>query len=100
MIWSGFFAGIAWVLIYNTIEAIRNFFDRGKVLRIIEDILIAIAFAVTTYSFMYVKCGGVVRGYNYISLIGGIATACIVHEKIMEKIYVRRAEKRAIGEKE
>ncbi len=100
MIWSGVFAGIVWVLIYNTIEVIRNFFDRGKVLRVIEDIFIAIAFAVTTYSFMYEKCDGVVRGYNYISLIGGVAMACILHEKIMEKIYVRRAKKRFLGEKE
>lgn len=98
MIWPGLVAGFVWVLLYNAIEAMRGFFERGILLRVVEDFIIAVVFAVSTYMFMYMKCDGVVRGYNYVSLAGGVATACIILEKIREMIYVRRAQKRAFGD--
>lgn len=98
MIWPGLFAGFVWVLLYNIIEAVRDFFERGILLRVVEDFIIAVVFAVSTYMFMYIRCDGVVRGYNYVSLVGGVAAACIILEKIREMIYIRRAQRRALGE--
>lgn len=94
MIWPGLVAGFLWVLVYNVIEAVRSFLERGLILRIIEDFIIAIVFAVSTYMFMYARCNGVVRGYNYVSLAGGVVVACIILEKIREMIYIRRVQKR------
>lgn len=66
----------------------------------LEDFVLAVIFAVTTYMFMFKTCGGLVRGYNYILLVLGVISACVLFSKVETALMVRRARKRKAEENE
>lgn len=66
----------------------------------LEDFILAVVFAFTTYMFMYETCGGLVRGYNYILLVLGVISAVVLFSKVETALMVRRVRKRKAEENE
>lgn len=93
MIILSFTAGFVWVVFYKLLQAFRRLLGRGRVFCMAEDFLLAVVFAVSTYLFMYQTCGGLVRGYNYIVMLLGIISACVLFGRIRTAVIVRRVKK-------
>lgn len=68
---AGFF-GVTGYLILN---AIRRIIKRSSFICFIEDCILAFAYAVAAYYFMYRVGGGTVIGYNYVFLVLGALIA-------------------------
>lgn len=93
MIILSFTAGFVWVLLYKLIRGLRKLLGRGKLACMAEDFLLAVVFAVSTYMFMFQTCGGLVRGYNYIVMLLGVVSACVLCGRIRTAFIVRKVKK-------
>ncbi len=75
MIFLSVAAGFSGVSGYLILNAIRRIIKRSGFICFVEDCILAFAYAVASYYFMYRVGGGTVIVYNYVFLILGALIA-------------------------
>jgi hypothetical protein len=83
--------GLFLVPAYELLYILRKALKRSRFLCKAEDFLLAIAFAITSYYFMFYTCGGVVRGYNYILAGCGGMISFSLCSRLKENLKLKKA---------
>jgi hypothetical protein len=83
--------GLFLVPAYELLYFVRRAVKRSRLLCKAEDFLLAIAFAIASYYFMFFTCGGVVRGYNYIFAGCGEMISFSICSRLKEYLKLKKA---------
>lgn len=86
-----FLSGIICFFGYDLLLVLRIFFRRSLILEKLEDILYWLAASIFVFSVIYVKNGGVIRGYS----IAGMLAGMLLYRAVVKGRLTQAAQRRS-----